>query len=49
MVQVFNADLTLRNPTMAEKEKFDRDPRITEVHIVRAGIVGDKLKRRKRQ
>jgi hypothetical protein len=45
---VFSADLTLRNPTPDEKIRFDSDQRITEVQIMRAGLIGDKLKPKKR-
>jgi hypothetical protein len=47
-VQVFTADLTLRNPTRDEHEKFSRDQRIIDVQMARAHVVGDNLKRRKR-
>jgi hypothetical protein len=43
-VQVFTADLTLRNPTSDEHEKFSRDQRIIDVQMARAHLVGDKLK-----
>ena len=48
-IQVFTEDLRLRVPTDEEREKFMRDPRITEVQIVRAHLVGDQLKPKRRR
>jgi hypothetical protein len=45
-VSVFNSDLSMRQPTAAEKELFDRDPQILEAQMARAYVVGDKLKDR---
>ena len=47
-IQIFNADRTLRNPTPEEKDKLDRDPRVTEIQVVRAGLVGDKLRKKQK-
>jgi hypothetical protein len=46
-VSIFTKDLQLRKPTREEQFEIDTDPRLTEAQIVRAGMVGDKLKGRK--
>jgi hypothetical protein len=48
-VKVFNADLTLRDPTPEEKLEIDKHPVLLHAQIARAYVVGDNIKRRHRE
>jgi hypothetical protein len=45
-VAVFNADLTLRKPNKDDLIRSN-DPLLVQAQIIRAGMIGDKLKGRK--
>jgi len=45
-ISVFNKDLTLRVPTKTESEHILHNPQVLEAQLVRAEIVGDKIKER---
>lgn len=47
-ISVFNADQTVRKPTMEEKWRANKDPWITQVQIGISHIVGGKLDKKRK-
>ena len=45
-IQIFKADLTMRNPTAQERLKCERNQQIIDAQFMRAHFIGDKIKAR---